>query len=248
MKHKGKYRRGYPVAILAGVEEDRAVLWKVFSNVVKPEKTLWLDGTRDDSRALYCFHESIVNALRPTLKEGVRSIVLVSPVRTSYAQQFIDHIHSHHAWLVQGPNRATFSQATGSAGTLSEVASLVRTPAFKRLIRETTSGEAENLIDLLEKHLNSSDRGTVVLYSFAEIENLILAPQKTEKAVPEYLLLTDDYLSDFRNKNRMHRLMQVATNRNIKTRIVDKESNAGQRLTQLGGMIYFARFERERLV
>jgi stalled ribosome rescue protein Dom34 len=243
LKQKRGYRRGYPVAILVGLEDDRAVLWKVFSNVVKPEKTLRLDGTRNDPKTVYNFHESIVNALRPTLKEGVRSIILASPSRTDYAQRFIDHIHGHHAWLVQGPNKAIFSKATGSAGTQSEVAAVARTPMFRRLISETTSKETENLIDMLEKRLNTSNQNTVVLYSLKETEDLILGPQKPGRPKPEYLMLTDKYLSESHEKNRIQRLMQIATNRNIRTRIVDAESKAGLRLTQLGGMTCFAQLE-----
>jgi len=240
---KRGYRRGYPVAILAGLEDDRAVLWKVFSNVVKPEKTLWLDGTSNDPKAAYNFHESIINALRLTLKEGVRSIIIASPARTNYAQRFIDHVRGHHAWLVQGPNKAIFSEATGSASTLSEVAGLTRTPMFHQLISETTSEETENLIDLLEKRLNASNQNTIILYSLKETEDLIFGPQKPGRPKPEYLVLTDKYLSGSREKNRIHRLMQIATNRNVKTRIVEAESTAGLRLTQLGGMVCFAHRE-----
>ena len=243
VKQKRGYRRGYPVAILAGLEDDRAVLWKVYSNVVKPEKTLRLDGTRNDPKTVYNFHESIVNALRPTLKEGVRSIILASPTRTDYAQRFIDHIRGHHAWLVQGPNKAIFSEATGSAGTPPEVAALTRTSMFRRLICETTSEETENLIDVLEKCLNASKEDTVVLYSLKEIEDLIIGPQKPGRPKLEYLMLTDKYLSDSCEKHRIQRLMQIAINRNVKTRIVDAESSAGLRLTQLGGMVCFAQLE-----
>ena len=224
---------------MAGIEDDQAVLWRVFSNVVKPEKTLWLEGTRKDPKAVYNFHESIVNALRPTLKEGVRSIVVASPMRTGHAQRFIDHIRRHHTWLVQGPNRAIFSEAIGSAGTLAEVAAMTRTPAFHRLINETTSEETESLIDILEKHLGASGQGMSVLYSLEETEDLILGPPKSGRPKPEYLMLTDKYLSDSCEKNRIHRLIQIAKNRNVKTRIVEAESTAGLRLTQLGGMACF---------
>jgi len=243
LRQKRGYRRGYPVAILVGLENDRAVLWKVFSNVVKPEKTLRLDGTRNDPKTVYNFHESIVNALRPTLKEGVRSIILASPTRTDYAQRFIDHIRGHHAWLVQGPNKAIFSEATGSAGTQSEVAELTKTPMFHQLMSDTTSEETENLIDMLEKRLNTSNQDTVVLYSLKEIEDLIIGPQKPGRSKLEYLMLTDKYLSDSCEKHRIQRLMQIAINRNVKTRIVDAESSAGLRLTQLGGMVCFAQLE-----
>jgi stalled ribosome rescue protein Dom34 len=225
--------------MLAGLEDDRAVLWKVFSNVVKPEKTLWLDGAKNDRKALYSFHESIVNALRPTLTEGVRSIILVSHAKTNHSQRFIDHIRLHHAWLAQGPNEAVFSKATGSAATMPEVATLTRTPLFHRLISETTSEETKDLIDILEECLNTSDQDMIVAFSLKETEDLILVPRKPGKHDPQYLILTDKYLSNSCEKNRINRLMQIATNRNIKTRILDAESAAGIRLTQLGGMVCF---------
>jgi stalled ribosome rescue protein Dom34 len=240
---KRGYRRGYPVAVLVGFEDDRAVLWRVFSNVVKPEKTLWFDGDREDQRALYNFHESIINALRPTLREGVRSVVLACPPRTNYAQQFIAHVREHHAWLAQGPNKAAFAETTGSASFLSEVAALTRTPQFRKLLGDTTSEETEHLVDTLEKRLNAPSQNTVVLYSLKETEALIFDAWKPNKPRPEQLILTDKYLSESREKNRIHRLLQVASNKNIKTRIVNAESEAGKRLTQLGGLVLFAQLK-----
>ena len=241
MKQK-KYKRGYPVAILIGLE-DKAVLWKVFSKVVKAEKTLTLDGARSNPKALYNFHESIINALRPTLKEGVRSIILASPPRTNRAQELLNHVRQHHTWLNQGPNKATFSEITGNASNPSQVATLTRTNDFHELISQTTSEETENLIDLLEKRLNTSNRGDAVLFSLKEAENLILKRQKPSRPKPEYLLLTDRYLADNREKNRLHRLMQIAQNKKVKTRVINAESPAGQRLTQLGGIVCLAQIE-----
>lgn len=240
LKHKRAYRRGYPVALLIGLSDDRAVLWKVFSNVVKPEKTIQFDGTWNDPKATYNLCESIVNALRPSMKEGVASIILASPTRTDYARLFVNHVHGHHAWLVQGPSKATFSEANAPATTPSEVVTLTKTPMFHRLVSETTSEEAESLVDVLEKHLNAANEDTVILYSLKETEDLFLSRQKTGKPRPEYLILTNRYLSNSKEKNRINRLLQVAANRNVKTKIVDAESSAGLRLTQLGGMICIA--------
>ena len=145
------YRRGYPVAILVGIENDHAVLWQIFSQVAKHQQTIPLNGGRSDPKAVYNFHESIVNALRPTLKEGVRSIIVASPAKTSYAQEFLNHIKAHHAWLLQGANKAAFSTITGSASTPQQVAALTKTTAFKQLISETTAEETENLLEILEK-------------------------------------------------------------------------------------------------
>jgi len=243
LKPKKGYKRGYPVAILAGLEETHAVLWKVFSKVVKPEKTLTISGTRNDPKALYNFHESIINALRPTLKEGVRSIILVSPARTNYAQEFTHHVHEHHTWLIQGSNKAAFSEITGSANTPSQLSALTRTQAFRQLICETTAEETENLIEILEKRLGTSEKNDLVLFSLEEAEALILNQQNTSRPKPEYLLLTDKYLADNREKNRLHRLMQIAANRKVKTRVVNAESPAGVRLTQLGGIVCIAKPE-----
>jgi stalled ribosome rescue protein Dom34 len=243
LKTKKRYRRGYAVAILAGMEEDTVALWKVFSNVAKPEKTLHINGARTNPKDLYNFHESIINALRPTLKEGVRSIILASPARTNYHQELINHVHEHHKWLTQGPNKAAFSKITGSATTPSQVAALTRTPTFRQIISETTEEETENLIEILEKRINTTDNNNLVLFSLEEAEKLILKRQNPSEPKPEYLMLTNKYLAENRQKNRLHRLMQIATNKKVKTRIINAESPAGKRLTQLGGFICLAQIE-----
>jgi stalled ribosome rescue protein Dom34 len=243
LKPKKRYKRGYPVAILIGLEEDTAVLWQVFSKVVKPQNTLHLNGARNNQKALYNFHEAIINALRPTLKEGVRSIILASPARTNHSQEFISHVCEHHKWLTQGANKVAVSEMTGSASTPSQVAQLTRTPTFHEIISETTEEETENLIEILEKRLNTSDNNTAVLFSLEEAENLILKRHKPSSPKPEYLLLTNRYLAENRAKSRLQRLIQIAANRNVKTRIINAESPAGKRLTQLGGLICLARIE-----
>jgi len=229
------YRRGYPVAILVGIEQTQAVLWKIFSHVAKQEAAISLNGNRADSKALYSFHEAIVNALRPTLKEGVRSIIVASSLKTSYSQEFLSHLRGHHAWLFSGANKATINEITGSAVTPTQVANLTSAPAFKALITETTMQETENLRELLEKRLNTADQ--LVLFSLEEAENAIFSQPPPGKPTPEYLLLTDNYLAGNRRKNRVHRLMQIAQNKKIKTRIVSADSPAGARLNQLGGLV-----------
>jgi stalled ribosome rescue protein Dom34 len=82
-----------------------------------------------------------------------------------------------------------------------------------------------------------------VFFSLEEAENLILKRYKPGRPKPEYLLLTDKYLADTHQKNRLHRLMQIAANKQVKTRIVNAESPAGLRLTQLGGIVCIAKPE-----
>jgi len=240
MKPKN-YKRGYSVAVLVGIEQDHAALWHIFSQVAKQQQTIPLGGERRDSKALYSFHEAIINALRPVLKEGVRSIIAASPPRTSYAQDFLSHIKAHHTWLLQGTNKATFSHITGSASSPSQVAGLTKTGAFKQLIQENAAEETENLLEILEKRLCKSDN--LVLFSLQEAENLILNPQAQGKLQPEYLMLTDDYLAGTHQKNRVNRLMMIAAKNGVKTRVINAESNAGARLTQLGGIVCLAKLD-----
>ena len=235
------YKRGYPVAVLIGIEQDHAALWHIYSQVAKPQQTIPLNGDHKDQKALYSFHETIVNALRPVLKEGVRSVIVASPPRTNYALDFLFHIKAHHSWLTQGTNKASISQITGSASTPPQVAALTKTSTFKELIQENAAEETENLIEILEKRLNKTDN--LVLFSLQEAENLILFPQAQGKLQPEYLLLTNDYLNSSRQKNRVNRLMQIAAKNGVKTRVIDAESNAGKRLTQLGGIVCLAKLD-----
>jgi len=237
LKPKTKYKRGYAVATLIGIEETNGVVWKVFSHVAKHERTITLSESRASLKSLYNFHEAIMNTLRPILREGVRSIILASPPRTNYSQEFVRHVRQHHAWLNQGPSKAMLSEITGSASTQSQVAALTRTVAFHELVDKTTLEETENLLDLLEKRLNTSNNKYAVLFSLGEAEGIVLKNQQPSEPEPEYLLLTDIYLASTRQKSRLHRLMQIAANRKVKTRIVNAESPAGKRITQLGGIV-----------
>ena len=241
VKRKQGYKRGYSVALLVGFEDDHAVLWQVFSHVVKLHLTFKLGRKRTDERALYNFHESVVDALRPLLKEGVRSIVVTAPMKTTYAADFLDHVRKHHTYLIQSkmPNRATFAELVGSADQYHKVTELVKTKEFRKLIAETTSGEADHIVNALEKHLYSTDSNSVVLFSLKEIEDIVYDQERNNDFRTEYLILTDNYLADSEDKNRIHRLLQISKNRKVKTRIVNAETPAGKRISQFGGIVFF---------
>jgi len=241
MKHKRGYKRGYPVAILLGFESDHAVLWHVFSHVAKLHVTLKLNGKRPDERALYSFHESVVDALRPALDEGIRSIIVTAPMRTTYAQDFLDHVQRHHAYLFQpkSANRATFAQLVGSADEPHKVAELVKTKEFHKLLAETTSDEVDLILNALEKRLYNVNTGSAVLFSLKEIEVRVYDRKMGNGTETNYLILTDKYIADSKDRNRINRLLQIANNRKVKTRIVNVETPAGKRISQLGGTVFF---------
>ena len=242
MNRKRRYRRGYPVALLMGFAANHMVFWQIFSNVVKISLRLEFDGKRTDEKVLYNFHESVVDALKPVLKEGVRSIVVTSPARTTYSKDFLGHIQKHHRYLIQSksPNRANFAELVGSADDNINVAELVNTKEFTNLIAETTSEESDQVVNNLEKHLYGNINNSVVLYSLKEIEDTIYYREKNKTSRTEYLLLTDKYLADSKQKNRIHRLLQISKNKKVKTRVVNAETPAGNRINQFGGLVFFS--------
>ena len=242
MKQKRRYRRGYPVALLVGFENDHVILWRIFSRVVKLSLRLEFEGRRTDAQALYKFRESVVSALKPVLNEGVRTIVVAAPVRTTYAQDFLEHVRKHHRYLIQSksPNRANFAKLVGSADDRIKVAELVKTKKFTELIAETTSEEADQVVNSLEKHLYGTVNSSVVLYTLKEIEDIVYRREKSKTFRTEYLLLTDKYLAESKQKNRIHRLLQISKNKKVKTRVLNAETPAGNRISQFGGIVFFS--------
>lgn len=241
MKKKHSYKRGYPIGVLVGFEERLAAVWQVFSNVVKPYLTIELNGY--DTKARYNFHESIVDTLRPLIKEGVRTVVVAAPMKTNYCADFLSHVKKHHSWLIQGngSNAATFGELIGSASNLHQVSKLVKTKEFRDILAEATSRDADRIVDTLEKRLNEIDATANVLYSLKEIEQLINELGEHGNRTPEYIVLTDRYLTDTKEKSRVNRLLQISKNKNIKTRIVSAETKAGIRISQFGGLICLTR-------
>lgn len=229
------------MALLVGFEEHRAVLWRVFSNVLKQHLTLEIGGRRTDKKALYNFHESMIDALRPVLEEGVRSVIVTAPMKTTYAADFMDHVQRHHAYLLRSKrqNRAAFAELVGSADQSHNVAELVKTREFRRLIAETTSGEADHIVDALDERLFGINSNSVVLYTLREIEDMIYGPKGQNNLRMSHLLLTDKYLASSKEKDRVHRLLQISKNRKVKTRVVNAETSAGKRISQFGGIVFF---------
>jgi stalled ribosome rescue protein Dom34 len=203
---------------------------------------LKLEGRRTDEKILYNFHESLIEALKPILREGVKTIVVAAPARTTYTTDFMEHIRKHHRYLIQSksPNRANFAELVGSADSPTQVAELVKAPQFTKIVAETTSEEADHIVGALEKQLSDAGDGAVVLYSLQEIEDIIYDRNRKDDFENTYLLLTDQYLAASRSKSRIHRLLQISQNKKVKTKIMSLETAAGARISQFGGIVFFS--------
>ena len=62
-------RRGYPTAILIGLDNEAAHFWTIYSESVKSSKVILRSG--DDEKSTYKFHEDIVEAIRASATRGI---------------------------------------------------------------------------------------------------------------------------------------------------------------------------------
>ncbi|MCP4761547.1 MAG: hypothetical protein GY870_07180 [archaeon] len=263
-KKKKHQKRGYPVGIIIGFEPMYTIIWKVFSERAVQYRVVKLGRKFKNANKshLYHFYEENIDHLRILLKEGLRSILLVTPPKTNYSTGFMKHIESHHKWMLKysnsnsisnfnsPSNSANFQMLTGNVGNNERINYFMQSDEYKNAIGETTSNEADQLINILEKRLNDIEEG-FVLHSLKEIEDLVYSGGKRKKKFkplklnPEYILLTNQYLDENPQKNRIQRLIQICKNREINTKIIDIETPAGERIMQLGGIVCFLQTKSE---
>jgi len=233
---------------MIGFEPQTLFFWFVYSERADLHKVQKMPRKYEnmDKSHHYQFCEKIVNELRPILKSGLKSIILVTPPRKNYALGFLDHVKRHHQWMFneKNPNFTSFKLLTGKISNLEESTVLIQSPEFEEALGQVNEEENDQIVRLLEKRLNNADEG-LILHTLEEIEGLIYAGGKRKKKFkplplnPEYIILTNQYLDGHQNKNRLQRLLQIAKNRKIKTKVINSETDAGIRTTQLGGIVCF---------
>ncbi|MHA1732943.1 MAG: hypothetical protein ACTSU5_13435 [Promethearchaeota archaeon] len=246
---RGRARRGYPVALLLGFEERRVACWEVFSESTRHLGMLGLGGRRRDVKRVYHLHEGVVDLVRPRVRAGLKTLVLLAPPGTGYHGEFVDHLRTHHRWLVgRGPHAVSIGFLDGLVRDPESVEAVVSSEVFREVLGEATGREGDALVQKLEKLVATPERdwgeGAVLLYTLQEIENVVYrlprgGGSSNGAPRPEYLLLTDQFLEAHRMGGRMNRLLQVARNRGVKTRVIDAESCAGSRVAQFGGIVAF---------
>jgi len=209
---------------MIGIQGLDAAIWDIYSESVKY-------GIKIDEESSYELHESIVDALRPKIKQGVKTILVASTDEKDY-NGFMGHVERHHSWLIKGweLNKATFEHIPMAAMDERQVRDIVKTNRFKEKLSEASSKDLVKVMKILEERLNDPVRIDTLLFSLDEIESHIYGGGEAE-----CLLVTDHF--NTRHKRRTQRLIQVSTNRNIQTKIIPLDSAAGARVTQFGGLI-----------
>ncbi len=218
-------KRGYPVAVLIGLKRDKAAFWNVYSQSIKPDTVIKRENNE------YNFYEAVVNQLRPSIKQGVKTVLIASQDKKNY-EKFYDHVEKHQRWLIGGYelNRVTIEYVEGSAEDMDSVMELIEDSGLKRTIKEASSEDVKRIMSVLEKRIGTPEGIETLLFNIKEVENTVYGDTN-----PEYILLTTDFQRQ--NGRRIQRLIQIAQNKGIKTMIVEANTAMGKRLTQFGGLI-----------
>ena len=243
-KRKTRVKRGHPVSILIGLYNDRAVFWRIFSETVRPDIIIKRGRKRkyQDNKQLYHFHEEIVDKIRSVIKEGIKSNLIVSPPKKEYSKEFLSHVKKHHSWLLKkGKNTVVFNEIVGSANTQEEVSYLVKNEYFKEAVDDVSNQEAMLILEDLDEVINKPNKYSKILYTLAEIEREIDKKWKNYEVKPNEIILTDEYLEKRKKRNRTDRILQIAKNHGIKTKVVNAESDAGKKVEMFGGLVCFTK-------
>ena len=243
-KRRKRAKRGHPIAILIGLHDNDAVLWRVFSETIRLHFIIKRGRKRrnQNEKHLYHFHEEIVNTLRPIIKEGIRSVILLSPPKEDFSNEFLNHVNKHHLWLLKkGDNQVVFSKIIGNqAKTQKDVYYLKTLESFKEIVDDTSNQEGLLILEELTEIINKNEKFSKILYTWREIDyELRLIKRNSNLTKPNYIILTEEYLNNPKNRNKTHRILQIAKNLEIKTKIVSQESDAGAIVEKFGGLVCY---------
>ncbi len=239
-----RQKRGFLVALLIGFDEKKIHTWKVYSHSLKEHKILKLPRKWKyfDDKQIYNLLEVLVNLIRPVVKEGLKSILLACEEKKDYASDFLEHIDKHHRWLIKGYNQVSFGKIIGLANSLESAQYLISQEDIIEIVEDTINEELNQFIAKLEKLIGVGDPNELLIYNLEEIEKLIYKGGKKDKSVADeidIIIITENFLKNYKNKNRVSRLIQIANNKGIKTKIISTESSAVTRFDQFGGIIVF---------
>jgi stalled ribosome rescue protein Dom34 len=197
------------------------------------------DSDSRNAGARYNFYNAVIASLKSVFATGVQSLVVTSS-DSSHADAFISHIRKHHAYLVRTIHVAS---VVGDAGTANAVRALVKTSAFQLAATDVIDQESEDVVRMLDARLYDGTGRFEVLFSLEEIERFLKESSKVEHAAvghPEYVLMTDAFWASQKGNPRLQRVLDLARNAAVKTRVLRSDSKAGTHVAQLGGLVCVA--------
>ncbi|MBN1800022.1 MAG: hypothetical protein JW891_00860 [Candidatus Lokiarchaeota archaeon] len=109
--------------------------------------------------------------LRPIIKEGIRSVILFSPPKQRYSDEFLDHVTKHHPWLIKGANQIAFSNIVGNqAKNQKDLYYLKTQEYFNNIVNETSNRDGMLILEELTEIVNKNKKFSKILYTWKEID------------------------------------------------------------------------------
>jgi len=242
----GKPKRGFLMALLIGFDEKQLRSWEVYSHSLRSFKTIKYSRKWKylDEKQKYNLFEDLVDLIRPLIKKGLKSILIASEEKNEISNVFLDHVNKHHRWLMKGYNRVSFGKIIGLADSLESAKRLISHEDSLSIIEETITDELSQLSEKLEMLIRTGDPNELLLYNLEGIESIVFEGGKKDRSaanILELLVVTEKFLERKKLKSRLHRLLQIAQNKGIKTKIIPIDSPEAIIFTQLGGIVAFRR-------
>lgn len=216
-------RRGYPTAILIGLDLRAAYFWTIYSESAKFYKIF--QRSFDDEKSLYRFHEELVETIRTLLHEGFTGIIVVSKDKVPCSKRFLNHLSKRHRWL---DNRVTLKALTGKATTASEVTQLIKANQLQETVANATEETGVKLLEQLEKALDEGN----ILYTIDELNYSINSNKK-----PVTILITEEFNQRNQTSRRFQSAIQVSKNIGATVVVLKTTNPISPRLKQLGGFV-----------
>lgn len=243
-RYRRRSRRGYPVALLLGLDERRATLWTVHSDSIVPSGSISCEhkGSAGTNNPRYNYFDAIVAKLKVASATGVKTIVIAAPRGVATAKDLVAHVNKHHAYLLKPGSGRKIHMASIEGSAARDVPSaidLVKSQAFKD-ITETTSGqETEGIVQLLDAVINNPAGIVSVHFTIDEILQVFEALHDEIGPEPEYVLMTETYYAANKSDPRLQRVFSLAKKYTVKTRVIQSKTGPGTRIASLGGLVCF---------
>ncbi len=216
-------RRGYPTAVLIGLNQESAHLWTIYSESVKPSKVIIKIG--NDDKSLYRFYEEIIDNIRNLLSEGFTGIIFASENRSKLSTNITEHLTKHYRWMTE---KVTIRQLSGKAGTIDEVIQLIKTNKLQETVNEANEEMGRRIIDQLESALENGN----ILYTVDEL-NLAINSNKR----PTTIIMTENFQRKKQRNSKFNSVLQISKNLGALLIIIKPNNPINLRLTQLGEFI-----------
>ena len=239
-----KQKRGNLLALLIGYDDKKIYFWMIYSHSLRAYETIKLPRKWQnlDDKQVYNLLEDVVDIIRKVVRDGLKSILIASSHKNEYWKKLMEHVTKHHKWLLKGYNRVSFGEVNGIANSLESAKNLVSKEESQQVVNEILSEEIYQLIVRLEKIINSGNPNAGFLYNLDEIEAIVYEGGKKDKIAAEKLdliIITKNYINNQKDKNRIHRLTQIAINKGIKVKMISIEDPSVDRFDQFGGILAF---------